>query len=163
MARTELECLLNDPVRINIGTKAKPDVIELREPANAEFAKMSIVLDKCMRQFLADNGALLKAAWAGNKAAIAKAPFSLAAVAGAMDPLLAVIVNRDAKFVSTMTVRQKVFVLEQYGELVGWGFIKDRFQTAMRNLTGSAPKSENVAAPSWLRPSSRTSAARSRS
>jgi hypothetical protein len=163
MARTDLQCLLNEPVTINLGTKAKPVKVTLTEPANADFAKMSILFDTLAQKFMKDNGAFFQTAWSKGATAAKKENLDLSSLAAAADPFIAHIIGKPDAFVAKMPIRQKVFVLEQYGNLIGWGFITDRFKMATRNLLGLIQPKENAAAPSWLQPSSPTSAARSRS
>lgn len=143
--RTDLEILMNEPVRIRL---SEDWTVEVREPTNAELGEYMVLMNSVVLRFFRENLPLLTAALKNDD--VSEIPLDLGALSEALELLVARIVDRDVDVVrNEMTARQSAAVIKAFLDVLGWEFIKETFLQAMRAYQATAAKTGNAAAPAW--------------
>ena len=153
--RNAIQVLLNEPVRIVIGTAEAPIEVLVREPSNAELGEYLALMNHTMLKLLKGNAPLIRAAVEGGDVSGVSA--DLSGLADALELLVAKIVGKDVDYVrNEMTARQNVAVVRAFLDVLGWEFIRENFRQAMRayQATATTPKSAGPPWPQELSPKS---------
>jgi hypothetical protein len=155
--RTELEVLLNEPVRLKLGTAEHPFTVEIREPTNAELGEYMLLMNGVLTRFVLDNGPFLRAALAGDT--VSERELNFGALETALTVLVAKVCGLEPEYVrETMSARQSAAVLKAFLDVLGWEFLKETFLSAMRAYQKADAKQQQSAGPAWPSESSPNSA-----
>lgn len=143
--RTDLQILVNEPVRI----KLREDwTVEIHEPTNSELGEYLALMNNVVARFLRENAPLIKTAIEGGD--VNAVPFEFGAITDALDLLVARIVDRDVDIVrNELTARQSAGIVRAFLDVLGWEFLRETFLQAMRAYQAAGAKTESAAVPKW--------------
>lgn len=149
--RGDVIALINEPIRVVIGTQANPRVVNVCEPTNAEFGEYASLINLALAKLVQSNTPLIRAGLKGEPTD--KLSLDLAPLDGIIETLVAKIVGEDEDFVRhEMTKKQTVAIVHAFLDALGWDFIKENFQmaaTAWARAAKAASKNGNDVEPPW--------------
>jgi len=158
--RGDVVALINEPIRVVIGTHANPRIVLVTEPPNAEFGEYAALLNAALSHLVKANMPLIQAAMRGES--VDKLSLDLAPLDSALDILIAKIVGEDVAFVrNEMTKKQSVAIVHAFLDALGWDFIKENFRlaaTAWKRAAQKASKNGSDVEPPWPQKQSQESA-----
>jgi len=146
--RDDLRILVNEPVKITIGTADEPLTIEIREPTNAEIGDALTRLNAMLRELVVRNMTFIQGLLAGKDPK--ELPLDISNGMEAIYTMVAFIIGKDEAFVrQTMTPRQTAAVWKAWLDMLGWDVIWATFLAAVRAFKAGDETATETPTPPW--------------